>query len=283
MPLLLQRARKPGPHPSPAPCSAPPCAPQVTEGSGKMLVVAVGEHSEWGRTMALVVGEVGETPLQEKLGWLATAIGKLGFIVAVICFFVLLIRCAAGPGDGRACRCGMQASEVQEGCPGARRLLLALQPWAVLPLPWPHRPTSLTPTHLPAPTPLPPPRSWIVVNKGFPMDQFSEGPLQFFIFSVTILVVAVPEGLPLAVTISLAYSMKKMMKDNNFVRVLAACETMVRGLERGGGRRGAGGGSAWAWAPGLRALQLSWRCAPRRAAAPPRRTLHRSSSGRLHA
>jgi Ca2+-transporting ATPase len=39
--------------------------------------------------------------------------------------------------------------------------------------------------------------------------------------------VAVPEGLPLAVTISLAYSMKKMMKDNNFVRVMAACETMV--------------------------------------------------------
>ena len=43
-------------------------------------------------------------------------------------------------------------------------------------------------------------------------------------------VVAVPEGLPLAVTISLAYSMQKMMKDNNFVRVLAACETMVRTL-----------------------------------------------------
>lgn len=57
-----------------------------------MLVVAVGEHSEWGRTMALVVGEVGNTPLQEKLGWLATAIGKLGFIAAVISFFVLLIR-----------------------------------------------------------------------------------------------------------------------------------------------------------------------------------------------
>ena len=43
---------------------------------------------------------------------------------------------------------------------------------------------------------------------------------------MTIVVVAVPEGLPLAVTISLAYSMKKVMKDNNFVRVLAACETM---------------------------------------------------------
>ena len=38
--------------------------------------------------------------------------------------------------------------------------------------------------------------------------------------------VAVPEGLPLAVTISLAYSMKKMLVDQNFVRHLAACETM---------------------------------------------------------
>merc|ERR1712000_454470 len=50
--------------------------------------------------------------------------------------------------------------------------------------------------------------------------------LQYFITAVTIVVVAVPEGLPLAVTIALAFSMKKMMKDNNFVRRLAACETM---------------------------------------------------------
>ena len=38
--------------------------------------------------------------------------------------------------------------------------------------------------------------------------------------------VAVPEGLPLAVTIALAYSVKKMQKDKNLVRVMAACETM---------------------------------------------------------
>ena len=50
--------------------------------------------------------------------------------------------------------------------------------------------------------------------------------LHFFIISVTIIVVAIPEGLPLAVTISLAYSMTKMSKDNNLVRKLAACETM---------------------------------------------------------
>eukprot|EP01102_Stenamoeba_stenopodia_P019978 TRINITY_DN7650_c0_g2_i1.p1 TRINITY_DN7650_c0_g2~~TRINITY_DN7650_c0_g2_i1.p1 ORF type:complete len:1066 (+),score=297.26 TRINITY_DN7650_c0_g2_i1:223-3420(+) len=50
--------------------------------------------------------------------------------------------------------------------------------------------------------------------------------VDYMIIAVTIIVVAVPEGLPLAVTISLAYSMRKMMADNNLVRHLAACETM---------------------------------------------------------
>ncbi|RHY90194.1 hypothetical protein DYB26_009733 [Aphanomyces astaci] len=47
-----------------------------------------------------------------------------------------------------------------------------------------------------------------------------------FILGVTILVVAIPEGLPLAVTIALAFSVKKMLEDNNLVRHLSACETM---------------------------------------------------------
>ena len=46
---------------------------------------------------------------------------------------------------------------------------------------------------------------WMIVNKGFPVDQFVEGPLHFFIYGVAILVVSIPEGLPLAVTMSLAY------------------------------------------------------------------------------
>ncbi|TMW69043.1 hypothetical protein Poli38472_001199 [Pythium oligandrum] len=50
--------------------------------------------------------------------------------------------------------------------------------------------------------------------------------LNFFIIAITVLVVAIPEGLPLAVTIALAYSVKKMLKDNNLVRHLDACETM---------------------------------------------------------
>ena len=48
----------------------------------------------------------------------------------------------------------------------------------------------------------------------------------FLIIGVTVLVVAIPEGLPLAVTISLAFSVKKMMQDNNLVRHLDSCETM---------------------------------------------------------
>lgn len=50
--------------------------------------------------------------------------------------------------------------------------------------------------------------------------------LQIFIMSVTVVVVAVPEGLPLAVTLALAYATTRMLKDNNLVRVLKACETM---------------------------------------------------------
>ncbi|RWR87964.1 putative calcium-transporting ATPase 13, plasma membrane-type [Cinnamomum micranthum f. kanehirae] len=47
-----------------------------------------------------------------------------------------------------------------------------------------------------------------------------------FAAAVTIVVVAIPEGLPLAVTLTLAYSMKRMMSDNALVRKLSACETM---------------------------------------------------------
>eukprot|EP00672_Neobodo_designis_P017816 CAMPEP_0174842054 /NCGR_PEP_ID=MMETSP1114-20130205/9679_1 /TAXON_ID=312471 /ORGANISM="Neobodo designis, Strain CCAP 1951/1" /LENGTH=1145 /DNA_ID=CAMNT_0016076251 /DNA_START=59 /DNA_END=3497 /DNA_ORIENTATION=+ len=50
--------------------------------------------------------------------------------------------------------------------------------------------------------------------------------LNFFLIAITLIAVAIPEGLPLAVTISLAFSMQAMMKDNCMVRILASCETM---------------------------------------------------------
>lgn len=50
--------------------------------------------------------------------------------------------------------------------------------------------------------------------------------LKALMIAVTLIVVAVPEGLPMAVTLSLAYSMRRMLKTNNLVRKMHACETM---------------------------------------------------------
>ena len=50
--------------------------------------------------------------------------------------------------------------------------------------------------------------------------------LEYFMMAVTLIVMAVPEGLPMAVTLSLALNMRRMLKSNNLVRKLHACETM---------------------------------------------------------
>lgn len=50
--------------------------------------------------------------------------------------------------------------------------------------------------------------------------------IDIFIIGIVVVVVAIPEGLPLAVTMTLAYSIGKMLKDNNFVRRMESCETM---------------------------------------------------------
>ena len=61
------------------------------------------------------------------------------------------------------------------------------------------------------------PLDWLTVTAHF---------LQSVMIAVTLVVVAVPEGLPMAVTLSLAYSMRRMLKTNNLVRKMHACETM---------------------------------------------------------
>lgn len=70
----------------------------------------------------------------------------------------------------------------------------------------------------PTPTPNNPP--WLLHTR---MQAY----LSFFITSMTLLVVAVPEGLPLAVTLALAFSVQRMLADNNLVRNLSSCETMA--------------------------------------------------------
>jgi Ca2+-transporting ATPase len=62
-------------------------------------------------------------------------------------------------------------------------------------------------------------------NNGTPAEKGQEF-LNILIIAITVVVVAVPEGLPLAVTLALAFATTRMLRDNNLVRVLRSCETM---------------------------------------------------------
>ncbi|XP_073264182.1 calcium-transporting ATPase 4, plasma membrane-type isoform X2 [Populus alba] len=125
---------------------------KIQDGSGKMLVTAVGMRTEWG-TLMVHLSEVDqdETPLQVKLNGVATIIGKIGLAFAVVTFLVLLARFLLVKADHHE------------------------------------------------------------ITKWSSSDALKL--LNFFSISVTIIVVAVPEGLPLAVTLSLAFAMKKLMHD----------------------------------------------------------------------
>ena len=63
-------------------------------------------------------------------------------------------------------------------------------------------------------------------SNDFEFIKFLAYLLQTLMIAVTLVVVAVPEGLPMAVTLSLAYSMRRMLRTNNLVRKMHACETM---------------------------------------------------------
>ncbi|XP_022938502.1 calcium-transporting ATPase 4, plasma membrane-type-like [Cucurbita moschata] len=138
---------------------------KVQDGSGKMLVASVGMRTEWGRLMVtLSEGGDDETPLQVKLNGVATIIGKVGLVFAVLTFIVLISRFIVH-----------------------KTLHNEIGHW-----------TSKDASTL----------------------------LNYFAIAVIIIVVAVPEGLPLAVTLSLAFAMKRLMRDKALVRHLSACETM---------------------------------------------------------
>lgn len=65
-----------------------------------------------------------------------------------------------------------------------------------------------------------------MVHPGEEVTELLTSTMQTLMIAVTLIVVAVPEGLPMAVTLSLAYSMRRMLKTNNLVRKMHACETM---------------------------------------------------------
>ncbi len=66
----------------------------------------------------------------------------------------------------------------------------------------------------------------LLSSSGMPLMEMVAHILNIFMIAVTLIVVSVPEGLPMSVTLSLALSMNRMLKTNNLVRKMHACETM---------------------------------------------------------
>lgn len=134
----------------------------VTEGDGIMEVTAVGDATEIGKTARQAAELTGaKTPLNRQLDKLSGVIGKIGFTVAGLTFFALVVR---------------------DYAVGLLTFSFTLENMTLL--------------------------------------------LSFFMIAVTLIVVAVPEGLAMSVTLSLAYSMRKMTAGNTLVRKMHACETM---------------------------------------------------------
>ena len=216
----------------------------VADGHGAMLVTAVGDGTEIGRTARAAAEETGEvTPLNRQLDQLAKLIGVLGFSIAAITFVALNIR-ALIVGDlvldapqwwflgAAAVGLAIAAQKVwvpvyfdarellghdveapdwlEQG--GIRSLLRTTGAGIIL---FAVALGLLIATGAIASAP----GEWVDVEVANQL-------LTYFMIAVVIVVVAVPEGLAMSVTLSLAYSMRKMTASNNLVRRMHACETI---------------------------------------------------------
>ena len=171
------------------------------EGSGKGIVIAVGDHSQKGIIRRTVdnAQENSQTPLEAKLERIAELIGYFGIGAGIVTLVALMIRFAISYTD--EVKDYNKTSKVETIITGM-----------LFNLPYKR------------------------VEEGFsnnsdsdlthPRLNVAKKILDIIILCISIVVVAIPEGLPLAVTLSLAFSIKKMMDYNNLVRKMHACETM---------------------------------------------------------
>ena len=171
------------------------------EGSGKGIVIAVGEHSQKGIIRRTVdnAQENSQTPLEAKLERIAELIGYFGIGAGIVTLVALMIRFAISYTD-----------EIDDYNTTSDLETII----TTILFNFPHK----------------------KIEDGFannsdsdltdPRLNVAKKILDIIILCISIVVVAIPEGLPLAVTLSLAFSIKKMMDYNNLVRKMHACETM---------------------------------------------------------
>ena len=171
------------------------------EGSGKAIVLAVGDHSQKGIIRRTVdnAQENNRTPLEEKLDKIAGMIGYFGLGAGVVTLIALFIR--FGVSFDRQNKDYQNDSKVE-----------SIMTFFLFNFPHKKIDDKIfgnTNNHL-----------------TDPKTMIAKNILDIIILCISIIVVAIPEGLPLAVTLSLAFSIKKLMDYNNLVRKMHACETM---------------------------------------------------------
>ena len=171
------------------------------EGSGKGIVIAVGENSQKGMIRRTVdnAQENSQTPLEAKLEKIAELIGYFGMLAGVVTLIALMIRFIINfVKDSKDYNKNSKVETIMT------EILFNL-------------PSKKDDDNFKANT----------NNKlTDPRLNVAKQILDIIILCISIIVVAIPEGLPLAVTLSLAFSIKKMMDYNNLVRKMHACETM---------------------------------------------------------
>ena len=171
------------------------------EGNGKAIVLAVGDHSQKGIIKRTVFNaqEKSQTPLEIKLDRIAELIGYFGLSAGVVTLIALFIR------FGVRLSIELKEYEKDSKLESIMTAILENDPHDILDLEIKSRTNNR------------------LIN---PTSEISGQIIGIIILCVSIIVVAIPEGLPLAVTLSLAFSIKKMMDRNNLVRKMHACETM---------------------------------------------------------
>lgn len=213
----------------------------VVDGHGTVRISLVGDNTEYGKVAhesTKMSGE--ETPLNKQLDGLAKLIGVVGFLLAVMTFVVLFVK-------------GIQTGETQfTTIQKFSTLAVILAGIAAMAKVWvPIVFDGLTLFKVNSRMPKSVEKGswirWILTGLalfvamagiaypfGFELNQpgawvnidTAGKILSYFMVSVTLIVVAVPEGLPMSVTLSLALSMRRMLQSNNLVRKMHACETM---------------------------------------------------------
>ncbi len=214
---------------------------KVMDGHGIMEIRAVGDATEYGKVAEKSTEMTGEeTPLNQQLDKLAKFIGVVGFVLAVLTFLALFIK------DlflGETTYSIMQLGSIAIVITSAMVALSKV--W----VPIIYDAFELLGKEKEVPNSIEN-GGWlkwigfgiltfiVLAGLGFafginPLDKESwisldvaGRILQYFMVAVTLIVVAVPEGLPMSVTLSLALSMRRMLKNNNLVRKMHACETM---------------------------------------------------------